>query len=108
MELSLEQMARIRKGVEMLDGSIPNWYRSIDLGGLNLDSFKSCVIGQLYNGSFWAGLENLFYPGVGSDVAAEYGFYPHPLDKWENYDEMVELTEAKNVYWKQLIQERLS
>lgn len=73
--------ARVARGAALLDerGSA-DWRRQLDVGRINVDSLRDCVIGQLYpNTTFTAALRRLSngrFPWVGElrDWAFDLGF----------------------------------
>lgn len=101
---------RADRGIALLDETRPGWAKQIDVEILDLSSFHSCVLAQLFGGSYFHGRDKLFgdndnfvhgilYVGAARDrLAAEYGFYPHDEDD-DNWS-----TE----YWKQAILARQS
>jgi hypothetical protein len=81
--------AIVDKGATLLDERYPDtWYDKIDLDTLDLSTTDHCVLGQLYNGSYYVGRRTL---GLTRGGAAELGF-----------DGLEELTDA----WRRLIIER--
>lgn len=43
--------ARVARGARWLDAHYPNWWKTIDLGTLNVASCKRCVLGQVFTGT---------------------------------------------------------
>ena len=39
-------MKRIEEGIKWLDGSVPNWYKKIDIEKLDMEDGKYCILGQ--------------------------------------------------------------
>ena len=89
---------RVEKGAALLDEKRPGWEKEIDLDGLVMESGTCCVLGQLYEGSFYKGKWAIL-PEWGADSwdtpATEHGFT-------SQNGVYVALTRA----WKRLIRER--
>lgn len=43
--------ARVARGARWLDKNYPNWWKTIDLGTLNVASCTRCVLGQVFTGT---------------------------------------------------------
>lgn len=104
--LTKEQRDRIDNGAKLLDEVMPGWAGKINTLELNVDSFKNCVLGQLY-GSFWDGMKQLGYSGT-RDVYDEdgfcvsNGFYPATGDL-----ETGSTSADKTAYWAEKVKERI-
>jgi len=60
----------VTRGVTLLDAKRPGWAQRIDVSILNIASSRMCIVGQLYDGDFSEGLEQL---GIGTG-SGSYGF----------------------------------
>ena len=52
----------VRRGVRLLDSTLPDWAMKIDLRGLDMEYDATCVLGHCY-GDFWTALDELGKPG---------------------------------------------
>jgi len=64
---------KVLRGAALLDEIRPGWEFEIDLGSLDLSRYNKCILGQLYDGSFNAGLLRLFGT-FDTRKAGEHGF----------------------------------
>lgn len=46
-------------GAQLLDSNIPFWFEKINTETLDMASMDSCILGQLFNGSYMTGFEEL-------------------------------------------------
>lgn len=65
----------VQRGINLLDAApgYADWRSRIDVETLDLNSFKTCVIGQLF-GDFCDGMDVLGFSGEDDNEAASYGF----------------------------------
>jgi len=85
---------RVERGAALLDEKRPGWWRLIDLGRLDIDSDRNCVIRQL--GSYVGTVRGLGLYYSAADVA--HGFQGDDDDE----------TAALTVAWRDLIGQRLA
>lgn len=96
----MSMLERAKKGAEFLDEELPGWWNHINLSTLELDSFKNCILAQLY-GSYFDGRDILF--GYASNLLPSmYGFYPHDDEDGTVATRNLE----KHRIWVELIKER--
>lgn len=68
---------KVKRGTELLDRKAPGWWKSIDLGELNLRLCTKCILGQLY-GYYSTGLTVLEIPPSNTpDEDIAFGFCLH-------------------------------
>lgn len=94
MNATDEQMADIERGATFLNDffKTDRWKERIDLATLDMGNYRSCIIGQLYDGAYNEGLDALEIENE-ADVLL-YGF-----DVFGGYDaDLVELTDAWREY----------
>lgn len=63
------------RGAALLDEKYPRWWQEIDTVALDINSHRTCVLGQVY-GSYYSGLEFLELSDAGTGVAVAHGFMP--------------------------------
>jgi hypothetical protein len=63
--------ARVMAGAAFLDARIPAWAGKLDIDRLNIRDYKSCVLGQLYGGSYSRGADEL---GLSDTATIQLGF----------------------------------
>lgn len=80
----------VKRGSELLDEKLPDWYNRIDLENLRMVSVSWCILGQLY-GTYMNGYAAL---GIRVDQGHHYGF-ELPKLAW-NYDQLTDM-------WKEAI-----
>lgn len=111
--LSDAQRQRIDNGAELLDSRLGfNWAFKVDLKTFDINSFSSCVLGQVFDCSYSDAVARLELKG--DNEAAEYGFYPHLDDPAKDLElasaEAMaysdELAVLKTNYWGELIRQR--
>lgn len=110
--LSKEQRDRIDNGAKFLDEVMPGWAGKINTLELNVDSFKNCVLGQLY-GSFWEGMRRLGHNPEWHDLydddgfCVSNGFYPSMGDAGAYWLEKVAGAADRTAYWLEKVAERV-
>ena len=68
----LSASQRVRRGAAWLDTKRLGWWNEINVGQLDIDSARHCVIAQLNGGSYYSGIDRM---GVSWDFnASAYGF----------------------------------
>lgn len=65
--------ARAKRGAEFLDKHKRNWAKRIDLKKLELSSNENCILGQLFNGLPFKGLD-LLHIDINTNKPESYGF----------------------------------
>lgn len=55
--LNLEKC--VKQGAKLLDKKLPGWFSKIKVNRLKMSSNKMCIIGQLYDGDAWDGIEKI-------------------------------------------------
>lgn len=68
--------AKVRKGMDYLDKTVPGWEHKIDLRRLELENPQVCVCGQLF-GDFWAKVRGDASAGARIQISdmEKFGFY---------------------------------
>jgi len=91
---------RIAKGSALLTSTDPMWPEHVDILDLEIDSCRSCVLGQLYS-DYDEGIAALF--GIGEDPYqdrgkhVEHGFL---VERWDmDYDEREQLVTEATIAW---------
>ena len=81
--------ARVERGAALLDAEQPGWAPRIDVPGLEMALGCYCILGQLYDGSYDAGVAALglglndpTYGFVESTTTAWSAEYPRLLPLW--------------------------
>lgn len=70
----MNNFERVQKGAALLDKRVPGWAGRINQFTFDIDSFRLCVLGQLF-GRYGDGIFELF--GLGYSTEPEdHGFYP--------------------------------
>jgi hypothetical protein len=72
-ELRVILEPRVDKGIAFLDERMPGWRNKIDLEALSMYSGCDCIVGQLYNGEYCNGLQDL---GMLSNTALTSNIIP--------------------------------
>jgi hypothetical protein len=91
---------RVNRGARWLDGQIPEWFNTVDLTKLNLESECACILGQLawdYNKTSYRNCISVFIADSALDVvrgpvvlsgpeACYYGFaFDDFADQWVDF-----------------------
>lgn len=66
----IDQMDRVKRGVEFLNENYPGWEDDIDLDKLSMRSCKHCILGQLF-GSYRTGFRSI---SLQANNLYKYGF----------------------------------
>lgn len=89
----------VSAGVALLDEKFPSWENRVNLEEFSMNSFHSCILGQLYSG-YYNGTYRL---DLTDEEAALHGFYPG--DAW--YDSRGDDENGTSAditdYWKSVI-----
>lgn len=83
---------RVAKGAAWFDRRVPEWDALIDISQLDMESYHSCIFGQLY-GRYWTGKTNW---GLSDTRVVALGLFPKKSDE---YPEL-------NAAWRDLIARR--
>lgn len=68
-----EALARVQRGLSLINREVPNW--KIDIANLDMSDDHFCILGQLF-GSYDHGVNCLFHVNLddGGNSAVQYGF----------------------------------
>lgn len=115
----IDYAARVAKGAALLDEKRPGWERLIDLGTLDIESYRSCVTAQLSGErDFKVGRDQLGLTEGGDGTYISHGFNAEGdceccvsqevLDRLPEGYVQARAYATLNTLWKDLITERLA
>lgn len=91
---------QVAAGAKLLDEKRPGWAKEVNLNTLEMNSFRRCMLGQLY-GEYYKGRDLL-----NIEDSAYYGF--NVLGSYENASTGVISFDALATLWKQEVKKRLA
>ena len=105
--MAVSMVSRVKRGADLLDEQLPDWYKRIDTAELQMERYDRCILGQTFKdwlspeggGSYLRGLRAL---GIQEGSGHRYGF---DLDHAHDEDDSSYGTLAR--YWSRAIGRRL-